>query len=151
MAVSPILVIFGAIYPWYPKITGRMMNDALGQWHFWITFLGTYLIYYPMHYLGFQGMPRRYYAYLPEYQTMHQVSTIGSYILAIGLFWTLAYLVVSLFKGAKAPANPWQGVSLEWHTQSPPIEHNFHETPHVTGSPYDFPEIDKSAGFHPPH
>ena len=102
-------------------------------------------------FLGHQGMPRRYYAYLPEYQLMHQISTIGSFLLAIGLFWTLGYLLVSLKTGAKAPANPWQGVSLEWHTQSPPIEHNFHETPHVTGSPYDFPEIDKSAGFHPPH
>ena len=62
MAVSPILVVFGAIYHWYPKITGRMLNDTMGKFHFWVTFLGTYAIYYPMHYLGFLGVPRRYYA-----------------------------------------------------------------------------------------
>ena len=71
MAVSPILVVFGAIYHWYPKITGRMLNDTMGKFHFWITFLGTYAIYYPMHYLGFLGVPRRYYAmgntvFIPE-------------------------------------------------------------------------------------
>jgi cytochrome c oxidase subunit 1 len=63
MGVAPILVVFGAIYHWYPKVTGRMMNERLGKLHFWITFLGTYAIYFPMHYLGFLGMPRRYYAY----------------------------------------------------------------------------------------
>ena len=62
MAVSPILVVFGAIYHWYPKITGRMLDDNLGKMHFWITFLGTYAIYWPMHYLGFEGVPRRYFA-----------------------------------------------------------------------------------------
>ena len=71
MAVSPILVVFGAIYHWYPKITGRMLNDTMGKFHFWVTFLGTYAIYYPMHYLGFLGVPRRYYAmgntvFIPE-------------------------------------------------------------------------------------
>ena len=93
-------------------------------------------------------MPRRYYAYQPEYETMHQVSTIGSWILALGLFWTLFYLLASLKTGKRAPANPWDGVSLEWHTASPPIEHNFHEIPTVTGSPYDFPEISKTGGSH---
>ena len=67
MGVAPILVVFGSIYHWYPKITGRMLNDTIGKLHFWVTFLGTYLIYFPMHYLGFQGMPRRYYAY-EDYQ-----------------------------------------------------------------------------------
>ena len=71
MAVSPILVVFGAIYHWYPKVTGRMLNDTMGKFHFWVTFLGTYAIYYPMHYLGFLGVPRRYYAmgntvFIPE-------------------------------------------------------------------------------------
>ena len=63
MAIAPVMVVFGAIYHWYPKITGRMYNETLGKWHFWVTFLGTYLIYFPMHYLGFEGMPRRYYSY----------------------------------------------------------------------------------------
>ena len=63
MAVSPVLVVFGAIYHWYPKITGRMFNDKLGRIHFWFTFVGSYAIYYPMHYLGLEGMPRRYFSY----------------------------------------------------------------------------------------
>src|SRR5437762_13186314 len=62
MAIAPILVVFGAIYHWYPKVTGRMLDDTLGKIHFWITFVGSYAIYYPMHYLGFMGVPRRYFA-----------------------------------------------------------------------------------------
>jgi cytochrome c oxidase subunit 1 len=90
-------------------------------------------------------MPRRYYAYLPEYEIMHQVSTIGSWILASGLFLVLFTLVRAIKHGERASANPWGAVSLEWQTASPPIEHNFHTTPIVTGSPYDFPEIDKTG------
>jgi cytochrome c oxidase subunit 1 len=70
---------------------------------------------------------------------------MGSWVLALGLFWTLAYLLASFKWGARAPHNPWGGVSLEWHTATPPIEHNFHTIPRVTGSPYDFPEIDRSG------
>src|SRR3546814_16312037 len=75
MGVSPILVIFGAIYHWYPKITGRMWNDTLGKWHFWITFIGVYAIFLPMHYLGFLGVPRRYFAlgdtsFIPDAATL---------------------------------------------------------------------------------
>ena len=71
MGVAPILVVFGGIYHWYPKLTGRMLNDTMGKFHFWVTFLGTYAIYFPMHYLGFVGVPRRYYAiegtdFIPE-------------------------------------------------------------------------------------
>jgi cytochrome c oxidase subunit 1 len=126
-----------------------MFNETAGKVGCFLVFVGFNVTFLTQFFLGHQGMPRRYYAYLPEYQVMHQVSTVGSWILAVGLLWTLIYLVASLFVGRKAPANPWGGVSLEWHTQSPPIEHNFHDTPHVTGSPYDFPEIDKSAGYHP--
>jgi cytochrome c oxidase subunit 1 len=94
-------------------------------------------------------MPRRYFAYLPEYEAMHRISTYGSWILAAGLFCALFGLLAAFSKNAKkAGNNPWNAMSLEWQTQSPPIEHNFHETPHVTGSPYDFPEIDKSGGVH---
>ncbi len=151
MVGGTVIALIGGIHHWWPKMTGKMFNETAGKLGALLVFIGFNVTFMTQFFLGHQGMPRRYFAYLPEYQLMHQISTIGSYILAIGLFWTLGYLVASLFGGKKAPANPWQGVSLEWHTQSPPIEHNFHETPHVTGSPYDFPEIDKSAGFHPPH
>src|SRR5471032_2653741 len=86
MAVSPVLVVFGAIYHWYPKVTGRMLNDTMGKFHFWVTFLGTYAIYYPMHYLGFLGVPRRYYAiagtdFIPESaQSLNVAITIAALI-----------------------------------------------------------------------
>jgi cytochrome c oxidase subunit 1 len=89
MAVSPILVVFGAIYHWYPKITGRMLNDTMGKFHFWVTFLGTYAIYYPMHYLGFLGVPRRYYAmgntvFIPQSaQTLNEAITIAALIVGV--------------------------------------------------------------------
>jgi hypothetical protein len=89
-------------------------------------------------------MPRRYYAYLPEYQLMHQISTIGSWILAVGLFWTLGYLIASLIKTGKKAARRTRGAAppSSGTPQSPPIEHNFHETAARDTSPYDFPEID---------
>ena len=93
-------------------------------------------------------MPRRYYAYLDDYTLLHQVSTIGALTLGAGLFVTLFTLIHATWWGTKAAGNYYQGVSLEWTTSSPPIEHNFHDTPHVTGSPYDFPEIDTSEPGH---
>lgn len=129
MGVAPILVVFGAIYHWYPKITGRMMNDTIGKIHFWITFLGTYLIYFPMHYLGFQGMPRRYYAY-EDYefipQSAHDLNMFISVVaIAVGVsqilfLWNMFY---SAFKGKKAQGNPWKATSLEWLTEETPPAH----------------------------
>jgi len=89
-------------------------------------------------------MPRRYANYLPEFESLHRISTYGSYILGLGFFITLCYMIYSLINGEKASANPWEAKSLEWETDSPPIEHNFHTQPVVTHGPYDFPEIDHS-------
>ena len=146
MAVSPILVIFGAIYHWYPKITGRMMNDALGKWHFWITFLGTYLIYYPMHYLGFEGMPRRYYAYgdtafLSESaQNVNVAITLAALVVAAAQVIFLYNMVRSYYKGKEAGPNPWEATTLEWQTSHTPPRHgNFGaELPIVYRWAYDY-------------
>jgi len=146
MVGGTVIAFIGGLHHWWPKITGRMYSEWAGKVGAVIVFIGFNVTFLTQFFLGHQGMPRRYYAYLPEYQTMHQVSTVGSWILAVGLVWVLVYLLHSLRHGARAPANPWHAVSLEWHTQSPPIEHNFDETPFVTGSPYDFPEIDKTQG-----
>ena len=102
MGVSPILVVFGAIYHWWPKITGKMYNETLGKWHFWMTFLGTYAIYLPMHYLGFAGVPRRYFAmgntdFLPDSaQDLNAAITISALFVAatqllffINMIWSL--------------------------------------------------------------
>jgi len=129
MGVAPLLVVFGAIYHWFPKITGRMLNDRLGHAHFWITFLGTYLIYFPMHYLGVLGMPRRYYnwegyQFIP--QSAFQLNVFITVVaLAVGVAQLLFVynLVHSAFWGPKANRNPWRAASLEWFTPDSPPKH----------------------------
>ena len=130
MGVSPILVVFGAIYHWYPKITGKMLDETLGKIHFWITFIGTYCIYLPMHYLGILGVPRRYYAYPdaidfipPSVQFANEWITIAACIVASAQTIFLFNLVRSYFKGRPAGPNPWRATSLEWQTPETPAKH----------------------------
>src|SRR5512138_3046839 len=114
MGVSPVMVLFGAIYHWFPKMTGKMPNEFLGRVHFWMTFLGTYAIYLPMHYLGILGMPRRYYAYgdteiLPESGVIaNQGITIAAIIVALAQLIFLINVFYSLRKGKTADPNPWR-------------------------------------------
>jgi cytochrome c oxidase subunit 1 len=145
MVGGTVIAFIGGIHHWWPKITGKMYNEAAGKLGALLVFIGFNVTFLTQFFMGHQGMPRRYYAYLPEYQLMHQISTVGAWILAVGLFLVLFTLIHALKYGERAGPNPWNAVSLEWHTSSPPIEHNFHHTPHVTGSPYDFPEIDKTG------
>lgn len=146
MGVAPIMVVFGAIYHWYPKITGRMLHDGMGQWHFWVTFIGTYIIYFPMHYLGFVGVPRRYYTYediefIPD--SAHDLNAaITIAVLIVGAFQLLFIynIFYSAFKGKKAGPNPWKATSLEWQTpQTPPVHGNWGPAlPEVHRWAYDF-------------
>ncbi|KFG90442.1 cytochrome c oxidase subunit I [Sphingobium herbicidovorans NBRC 16415] len=157
MGVSPVLVIFGAIYHWYPKITGRMWNEALGKLHFWITFLGTYAIFLPMHYLGILGVPRRYYAlgetaFIP--QSVHLANewiSIAALIVfaAQGLFFF--NMIWSLFRGPRADPNPWGAASLEWLTpQTPPTHGNWGaKLPVVYRWAYDYSVPDAPRDFIP--
>ncbi|MCY4130465.1 MAG: cbb3-type cytochrome c oxidase subunit I [Gammaproteobacteria bacterium] len=129
MGVSPILAIFGGIYHWYPKLTGRMLNDTLGKWHFWITFLGTYIIYFPMHYLGFIGVPRRYYEnfdssfYPASAQLLNEVITYTALVVGVAQLLYVINLVHSYFYGKPAGDNPWGANSLEWCTPETPPGH----------------------------
>lgn len=146
MAVSPILVIFGAIYHWYPKITGRMLDDALGKFHFWVTFIGSYAIYYPMHYLGFLGVPRRYYSiegidFIPESAVNLNVAiSIAAITVAAVQLVFLYNLFVSYFRGKEAGDNPWEATTLEWQTADTPPKHgNFGDNlPLVYRWAYDY-------------
>ena len=129
MGVAPLLVIFGGIYHWYPKVTGRMLDDRLGHLHFWITFLGTYLIFFPMHYLGILGMPRRYYNF-NDYQfippSAHALNTFITVMALAVAFAQLVFvfnLVWSLRRGKRAGPNPWRAASLEWQTPETPPAH----------------------------
>ena len=128
MGVSPIMVVFGAIYHWYPKMTGRMLNDTLGRIHFWVTFLGVYAIYLPMHYLGILGVPRRYYAYTtadfpPSVQSLNASITIAALIVAFAQLFFLFNLFWSLRHGKPAGGNPWRATTLEWQTPDTPPKH----------------------------
>jgi len=129
MGVSPVLVVFGSIYHWYPKITGRMFNETLGKWHFWLTFLGTYAIYLPMHYLGFLGVPRRYYAmgdteFMPESAfVLNQSISVSALFVGVVQLLFLYNIIVSLKKGKPAGPNPWQATTLEWQTPDTPPKH----------------------------
>jgi cytochrome c oxidase subunit I len=129
MGVSPVLVVFGAIYHWFPKITGRMLNTTLGKWHFWTTLLGTYSIYLPMHYIGILGAPRRYFAYgntdfLPDsVQSINVSITVAALIVGFVQLIFLFNLIWSLKHGEKADGNPWEATTLEWQTPDTPPKH----------------------------
>jgi len=146
MGIAPIMVVFGGIYHWFPKISGRMYNEALGQMHFWITFVGTYLIYFPMHYIGFLGVPRRYYAYdnydfiPPSVDDLNSFITVVAIVVGVSQLLLIYNLARSTFKGKKADANPWQATSLEWQTPTTPPGHGNWgpEQPQVYRWAYDF-------------
>ena len=129
MGVAPILVIFGAIYHWYPLMTGRMLDERLGKIHFWITFLGAYSIFLPLHYLGFLGVPRRYFemgetSFIPESAaTLNAFVTVVALIVGFTQLLFLFNLVRSAFKGRLAERNPWQATTLEWQTPDMPPKH----------------------------
>ena len=122
MGVAPITVIFGAIYHWYPKVTGRMLNEAMGQFHFWVTFLGAYLIFFPMHYIGLMGVPRRYrelgeMAFMTE--SAHHLNSfisVMAFIVGFAQIVFLFNLIWSIRHGREAGGNPWRATTLEWQT-----------------------------------
>ncbi len=129
MGVAPLLVVFGGIYHWFPKITGRMLDDRIGKLHFWVTFLGTYVIYFPMHYLGVLGMPRRYYNFdgyqfiPPSAHALNAFISVAALIVGAAQLLFVVNLVWSTFRGKKADPNPWRAASLEWFTPDTPPKH----------------------------
>jgi len=137
MMGGAITALMGGIHYWWSKAFGRMYEEKYGRIAAALVFIGLNVTFFPQFILGTRGMPRRYYNYLPEFQSLHQLSTIGAYILGLGFLMTAAYLYASLKNGKKAPANPWGGSTLEWQTTSPPPYYNFHNAPPVTQGPYD--------------
>ncbi len=133
-----VFTVFAGIYYWFPKATGKMMNERLSQWHFWLTFVGTQITFLPMHWQGLQGMPRRVADYDPRFETVNVIETIGSYMLAIATLIFFINVVKSLRSGDPAPWNPWRGHTLEWMVSSPPPLFNFDVIPQVVGGPYQY-------------
>ncbi len=123
--------MFGALHYWYGKIWGKTYNEKVAQVAFTLLFIGFNILYFPMLILGIMGMPRRYYDYLPEFTTLNATSTIGSWILALGMIIMFVNLIRSKKRGEPAERNPWGGTTLEWQTPSPPPLHNFDKEPIV--------------------
>lgn len=139
MVGGMFLSFLGGLHYWWPKMFGRLYNEKLAQLAALLIFVGFNVTFFPQFILGTQGMPRRYFDYVPEFTTLHQISTVGSWILGVGLLLVAGYLLHSLFKGQKAPANPWGAGTLEWtHTGRIPSPHNFDRIPVVTRGPYDY-------------
>jgi cytochrome c oxidase subunit I len=146
MGVAPILVIFGAIYHWYPKITGRMLDDTMGKIHFWVTFIGAYAIFFPLHYLGLLGVPRRYYemgemAFVPpSAETLNAFVSVAALTVGAAQLLFVYNMIVSLKRGKEAGGNPWRATTLEWQTpETPPGHGNWgKELPVVHRWAYDY-------------
>ncbi len=145
MGIAPVLVIFAAIYHWFPLMSGRMLNEGLGQFHFWVTFVGCYLIYFPMHYLGIMGVPRRYFEKGDMMFVPPSAAALNEFITVVVLIVGFAQLVFiynilsSIFKGKISERNPWKANSLEWHTEHfPPGHGNFGDLPLVYRWAYEY-------------
>ena len=132
----------GAVSYWYPKMTGRMLNERIGKTAFWIIAAGIQITYLGQFWEGFQGMPRRVANYAQIFQHANDMSSVGAYILMTGWIVFLYAIISSWRHGVKAPANPWHAKSLEWQTSSPPPLENFLVDPVVTSDPYGYGEDD---------
>ncbi len=133
-----VLGLFAGVYHWFPKMTGRMLNEFWGRVHFVLTFVGLNLTFLPMHQLGLSGMNRRVALYDPQFQTINLICTIGSYILAVSTVPFLINAIWSWIRGPQASRNPWRAVTLEWLTSSPPPIENFEEEPVLWSGPYEY-------------
>ena len=128
-----LFMIFAAFYYWYPKMTGRMLNEKLGKWHFWLMVIGFHMTFDVMHFPGLLGMPRQIYTYEPDrgWNTLNFIVTVGAFIQGIAVLIFVVNLVYSYFRGAEAGPDPWDAWTLEWATSSPPPAYNFADEPVV--------------------
>jgi cytochrome c oxidase subunit 1 len=139
MMGSAMIAFFAGLHYWWPKITGRMYNEVLARITALLVFIGFNVTFFPQFVMGSQGMPRRYadYSQMPQFTPYHVMSSIGGFVMAIAFVLMAVYLIHSIFRGARAAANPWGGATLEWTCASPPPHDNFAVTP-VAGDPYDY-------------
>jgi cytochrome c oxidase subunit 1 len=133
-----LFTIFAGVYYWFPKMTGRMYDETLGKIHFWLTFIGFNLTFGPMHYIGLKGMPRRVADYAQEFAGWNLFISLASFAVGLSTLIFLYNMVSSWRGGARAPANPWRALTLEWQVSSPPPIFNFDQVPTVVGGPYEY-------------
>ncbi|MBX3377770.1 MAG: cbb3-type cytochrome c oxidase subunit I [Phycisphaeraceae bacterium] len=141
MMGGTVIAYLAGLHHWWPKIFGKMYSTFWANVGCIIVFIGFNVTFFTQFILGTRGMPRRYASYIDDLQFLHQISTVGSWLLLLGFLVHLFVFVHSLIAGPKAGANPWGGLSLEWETDSPPIEHNFHHEPIVKHGPYDYDDV----------
>jgi cytochrome c oxidase subunit I len=138
MMGGTVIAFLGGLHYWWPKMTGRMYSEKWGRVACALVFIGFNMTFGSQFIMGGQGMPRRYFNYLDQFQPIHAFSTYGSWVLGSGLFLTAIYLLASLKTGPLAPDNPWGGTTMEWESSSPPVVHNFEEQPVFEHEPYDY-------------
>ncbi len=157
MGSAAIFGMFAGIYHWFPKMFGRMLNNTLGYFHFWFTFISAYLVFFPMHFMGLAGVPRRYYQFtlMKEFDVWMDVNkliTIAAIMGGVAQLFFIWNFFYSIFKGKKASQNPWESNTLEWST---PVEH-IHgnwpgEIPTVYRGPHEYSRPDRESDFFPQH
>jgi cytochrome c oxidase subunit 1 len=138
MVGGTLMAIMGGFFHWFPKMFGKMYNEMGARLSWVFIFIGFNVTFFPQFILGAKGMPRRYFDYIPEYEQLNKISTVGSWLITTGFIIGLITIIRGLTHGEKAPANPWGAKSLEWQTESPPIMHNFDHDPVVTEGPYEY-------------
>lgn len=138
MVGGTLMAFVGGLYHWFPKVTGKLYNESVARWGFLFVLIGFNLTFFPQFIAGAEGMPRRYWSYLPEFTLWNQLSTIGSWFLAIGFGVVAVNLIQGARKGPKAGDNPWEALTLEWQSPSPPPHENFLVTPIVNSWPYEY-------------
>jgi cytochrome c oxidase subunit 1 len=138
----------GALVYWFPKMTGRMLDEKVGKWSFYVVMIGFNVTFLAMFYNGLAGMPRRVADYAPQYELGNRISTLGAYTIAVGMLLFLYAIVHSWRHGKTAGANPWHAKTLEWFVPSPPPLENFEVLPVVTGDAYGYGEADTHHTTH---
>ena len=133
-----VMAFLAGLHYWWPKMFGRMYSELWARISAIIVFIGFNMTFLPQFVMGSQGMPRRYFNYIEQFQPFHQLSTVGAFTMAVGFIIMASYLGYSLFKGKRAAANPWGSRALEWQTSSPAPHHNFEHTPVIINGPYDY-------------
>jgi cytochrome c oxidase subunit 1 len=157
MGVAAIFGMFAGVYFWFPKMFGKRMNDTLGMVHFWVTFVGVYAIFMPMHFMGMAGQMRRYadgdtFAFMAQFQGVNKFITYAAFVTAAAQFVFLANFVISMFKKKTGEENPWEATTLEWSIPSPPPFDNFAgHHPVVYRGPYEFAVPGEKEDYSPQH
>lgn len=138
MVGGTLMALMGGFYYWFPKMFGKMYNEFLAQITFVLIFVGFNVTFFPQFILGSMGMPRRYFDYLPAYESLNKISTVGSWMIGAGFLLSAYVFISALRRGEKAPDNPWGAKTLEWTVSSPPPHHNFDKEPIITAGPYEY-------------